>query len=98
MNLGMFICENVFGALSIATLQFVAALLTEIMNLILINGQKSSIDTVMNFVAFMVVSEIDDIYAQAQSSPAIEKIKNSDPWQPKIVYDWVPFDHRNRCN
>jgi hypothetical protein len=66
--------------------------------MILITGQKSAIDTIMNFVAFKVISEIDDIYAGAMRNPALLSMTEEEPWQPKIVYGWVPFHERSCWN
>ena len=44
-------------------MQFFGALLTEIVNLLLICELTSGKDIVMNFVSFGVIAEIDDFYA-----------------------------------
>ena len=93
-SLGLYVYENMFAGLFIAVLQFVSALLTECLNLILITGQKATIDTVMNFVAFKVISEIDDIYASAMRDPVLLSLTEDDDagsWMPKVVYGWVDF-------
>jgi hypothetical protein len=97
-NLGLYTCENLNAALFIACLQLISALLTKVIYLILITGQKSAIDTVMNFVAFQVISEIDDIYAVTMRNPALLSMTEEEPWQPKIVYGWVPYQERSCWN
>ena len=100
ISLGLYVYDNAFAGLSIATMQFTIALLTEIINLILITGQKSVIDCIMNFVALKVISEIDDIYLGAMRDPILESIAsdNGGDWTPKVIYGWVPFEERTIVN
>ena len=57
----------------ISVLKFVGALATEIINLLLICQQTSSMDCVMNFIALGVIADIDNLYASSLKSLRIKE-------------------------
>lgn len=79
-------------------MQGTGALFTELICLILIGGQTSPIDAIMNFVALAVIADIDNIYADCTKEQAIEIVKNDDDWQPKIIVPKVKYSDRKRWN
>lgn len=86
--------------LIVALMQGVGALFTELICLVLIGGQNSSMDVIMNFVALGVIADIDNIYADSSKEQAIETVKSDEEWQPKIVVPKVNFRDRkcwNKC-
>ena len=97
---GLFVLDSSLAGLLVASMQYVIALATEIVNLIVISGQKSVIDCIMNFVALKVISEVDDIYLGSIRDPIIKEMTadNDGDWTPKLVYGWVGFDERTLGN
>ena len=97
---GLFVLDSVFAGLLVASMQYSVALLTEIVNLIVLSGQKSVADCIANFVAFKIISEIDDIYLGSVRDPIIKQMTedNDGDWTPKLVYGWVNFDERTLGN
>ena len=72
--LHMYEYEDMLAGLTIATLQFTVALITEVVNMLVITGQKTVIDAIMNFVALKVIADIDDIYFSSLSNPILTKL------------------------
>ena len=69
----------------IACMQLFSSLIVEIVNLLMIAGQRSMINVVANFVRVKVISNIDNIYSASIKDHTIAAIKSTN-WQPKIVY------------
>lgn len=46
-------------------MQLIGAILTEVINMILMCSFTQSIDVIMNLLAFGIIAEIDDLYAKS---------------------------------
>lgn len=49
----------------VALMQLIGAILTEVINMILMCSFTQSIDVIMNLLAFGIIAEIDDLYAKS---------------------------------
>lgn len=79
-------------------MQFVSSLLVECLNTFVVAGQQSIRGCVGNFVAVIVISEIDNIYISALNDPTLGRIQAADDFKPKIVYSQVNWLDRNKTN
>jgi hypothetical protein len=84
----------------IPLMQGFIALLTELINLVMITGQRNILDVVMNYIAIKIISEVDNIYMSSGIlDVTLAKILNSeDEWKPKVVAGYVPFGDRPPLN
>lgn len=84
----------------IPLMQGFIALLTELINLVMITGQRNILDVVMNYIAIKIISDVDNIYmASGILDVTLAKILNSEAeWKPKVVAGYVPFADRPPLN
>lgn len=84
----------------IPIMQGFIAILTELINLVMITGQRNILDVVMNYIAIKIISDVDNIYmASGILDVTLAKILNSeDEWKPKVVAGYVPFGDRPTWN
>jgi hypothetical protein len=71
--------SSTFGPFLVAQMQLSAALLTEIINICLICGQKSIMDSIINFIALGAISEIDNYYANSMAHLPLKKAIEENP-------------------
>jgi hypothetical protein len=92
-----YVVEEPLIAGSIALMQFIIAVATEVTSLMMINGQKLIFDVIVNFIAIKVIAEIDNIFIQGISDEKFLKITQTSEgqeWTPKRIYNKVPFEER----
>jgi hypothetical protein len=57
-----YVIEERLPAFLIALMQFLIAISTEMISMLMLNGQREIMDVVMNFIAIKVIAEIDNIF------------------------------------
>lgn len=90
--------DNLTPALCISMMQMVIAIFTEVMNMLILTGQRSIIDVVTNYICLKIIADIDNIYASGLLDTILRKVSKEDPWQPKVVVGYVPFGDRSITN
>jgi hypothetical protein len=76
-------------------MQLIGALFTEIINIILICGQETIMDTIVNFIALGVIAEIDNYYYDAlATSPFKQAVE--EPLKVSHTSKSLPFEDRPR--
>ena len=55
-------------------MQLTSAFITELLNIIVLSGQRTISRAIANFVAIKVISEIDNIYLNAIQDNTLEQI------------------------
>ena len=71
----------------VAHMQLFASLLTEIINICLICGQKTIMDSIINFIALGAISEIDNYYAVSLNHLPIKKAAEEPyPFMKRLYY------------
>jgi hypothetical protein len=89
-----YVIEERLPAFLIALMQFLIAISTEIISMLMLNGQREIIDVVMNFIAIKVIAEIDNIFIQGISDVTLLKMtepEDGEEWTPKRIYNKIPF-------
>ena len=85
-------------------MQLTSAFLVEILNLILLTGQRETIKSITGFLTLKAISEIDNMYLAANHNNTLNQVKlaKGDPsWTPIIVYPkvlWQDRTLRNKLN
>jgi hypothetical protein len=64
-NVTKYIFEDPTPAILISLMQLTSALITELLNIIVLSGMRTITRSIANFVAIKVISEIDNIYLNA---------------------------------
>jgi len=80
-------------------MQMTAGLTNEIICLILIQGQRSIMDCIMNYIALGIIAEIDDLFEglnQERSHALI--LSEPDDWFPVIINENIDFSDRQWWN
>ncbi len=78
--LSQFVFDNDTPALLIATIQFLAAILTEITSIVLLVGQRDHISVIANFIVIKVISDVDNIYLNGTNDVTLQKVTSGDDW------------------
>lgn len=91
--------SGILGPLLIATMQFMGAFFTEIINILVICSLPTIMEIIMNFIALGAISEIDNYYLASLSicplkcaleEPLVVTRKSSQlkgrPWKPMMVH------------
>ena len=92
-----YVIEERLPAFLIALMQFLIAISTELISMLMLNGQRSIIDVIMNFVSIKVIAEIDNIFIDGISDVTLIKMTEPDDgeeWTPKRIYNKIPFNQR----
>lgn len=100
-NVTKYIFEDPTPAILISLMQLTSAFITELLNIIVLSGQRTISRAIANFVAIKVISEIDNIYLNAIQDNTLNQIQsgeNGDPWQPVIVYSKLNWQDRTPVN
>ena len=87
--------SNVLAPFCITQMKLYGALFTEIINLLLICGQETVMDCIINYIALGAISQIDNYYAAALTKFPLKKALE-DP----LVYEnfvHVPFCQRDKA-
>ena len=82
----------------ICLMQLCSAMIVESINMTMLSGRRNVYFCISNFVAIIVISEVDNIYLDAMMDPVMSKIMASGTWQPKIVYRQVRWKSRSAAN
>ncbi len=69
-----YIFEDPTPAILISLMQLTSAFITELLNIIVLSGQRTISRAIANFVAIKVISEIDNIYLNAIQDNTLEQI------------------------
>lgn len=80
-----------FIPLAICLMQGSAALATEIICLILIQGQRNVMDTIMNYVAFGIIADIDNLFSSINKDRGIQVVLSEEEWAPKVMNSKVKY-------
>ncbi len=67
-----YIFEDPTPAILISLMQLTSAFITELLNIIVLSGQRTISRAIANFVAIKVISEIDNIYLNAIQDNTLE--------------------------
>jgi hypothetical protein len=92
-----YVIEERLPALLIASMQFTIAISTEIVSLLMINGQREIFDVIVNFIAIKVIAEIDNIFFAGITDMTLLKLTEShegEDWTPKRIYNKIKFSQR----
>ena len=73
-NVTKYIFEDPTPAILISLMQLTSAFITELLNIIVISGQRTISRVFANFVAIKVISEIDNIYLNAIQDNTLNQI------------------------
>jgi len=73
-NVLKYIFEDPTPAILISLMQLTSAFITELLNIIVLSGQRTISRAIANFVAIKVISEIDNIYLNAIQDHTLEQI------------------------
>ena len=90
-----FVIEERLPAMLIAVMQFIVAFGTEIISMLMINGQREIFDVIVNFIAIKVIAEIDNIFIAGISDVTLLKLteaEEGESWTPKRIYNKIDFD------
>lgn len=69
-----YIFEDPTPAILISLMQLTSAFITELLNIVVLSGQRTISRAIANFVAIKVISEIDNIYLNAIQDNTLEQI------------------------
>ena len=73
-NVTKYIFEDPTPAILISLMQLTSAFITELLNIIVLSGQRTISRVFANFVAIKVISEIDNIYLNAIQDNTLNQI------------------------
>lgn len=73
-NVTKYIFEDPTPAILISLMQLTSAFITELLNIIVLSGQRTISRAIANFVAIKVISEIDNIYLNAIQDNTLNQI------------------------
>jgi len=73
-NVTKFIFEDPSPAILISLMQLTSAFITELLNIVVLSGQRTISRAIANFVAIKVISEIDNIYLNAIQDNTLNQI------------------------
>ena len=73
-NVTKYIFEDPTPAILISLMQLTSAFITEVLNIIVLSGQRTISRAIANFVAIKVISEIDNIYLNAIQDNTLNQI------------------------
>ena len=59
------------------------------MNMVLITGERSIIDTIADFLLMYTISEIDNLFMSEINEPTLNGIIEEDEWEPIVIYPKV---------
>jgi hypothetical protein len=66
-----------------------SAFASEVMNMVLITGERSIIDTIADFLLMYTISEIDNLFMSEINEPTLNGIIEEDEWEPIVIYPKV---------
>ena len=92
-----FVIEERLPAFLIALMQFLIAISTEIISMLMLNGQREIFDVIVNFIAIKVIAEIDNIFIDGISDVTLIRMTepaDDEEWTPKRIYNKIPFSQR----
>ena len=72
--------DNNAPAFLIATIQFLAAIMTEITSIVLLVGQRDNQSVIANFIVIKVISDVDNIYLNGINDVTLQKVTSGDDW------------------
>ena len=93
-----FVIEERLPALLIAVMQFIVAIGTEMISMLMLNGQREIFDVIVNFIAIKVIAEIDNIFIAGISDVTLLKLTEGvegEDWTPKRIYNKIKFSQRS---
>lgn len=97
-NVTRYIFEDPTPAILICLMQLCSALLTEMLNIIVLSGQRTISRAIANFVAVKIIADIDNIYLSAIQDGTLTAIAAESPWQPVVVYSKLKWQDRTPVN
>lgn len=82
-------------------MQLTSAFLVEVLNLILLTGQRETLKSITGFLIVKAISEIDNMFLSANHNTTLNQVKlaKGDPsWTPIVIYPKVLWQDRQLWN
>jgi hypothetical protein len=82
-------------------MQLTSAFLVEVLNLILLTGQRETLKSITGFLIVKAISEIDNMFLSANHNNTLNQVKlaKGDPsWTPMVIYPKVLWQDRQLWN
>lgn len=98
-ELSHYVVENHNIATLLCFMQFFSAIMAEVLNMVLLTGERDIVDTIADFLLMYTISEIDNVFFTERHEPTLKSITEAgEDWQPVIVYPRVTWQDRTTGN
>lgn len=79
-ELSYFVVENHNIATLLCFMQFLSAIMAEVLNMVLLTGERDIVDTIADFLLMYTISEIDNVFLTDRHEPTLKNITKEENW------------------